>query len=861
MKQSKRSSSGITPAGRKEPPSAGQPPPAATPFARPTRWERILSPTLLSVVLADSLVRLLPWQCRVIDPLSVDGSWISVIQDGFLEHKAFGREIILNYGPWGFAMVPSCHPSLFSLQLGIQSLLVLLLMLATWRTGRSVSPRPAVSLVVAGLLCLAVIELVARAYEILYPLLLWHFALNQFGVGELAESGGERSGGASTTPGGAMGLTRWLPAVPRQALVTAAALISLMKFSYAAVCMTAVPAIVLRAGIKQHRLPSVLPAYLLQVMLFWWLAGQQAGDLPHYLRNALDKSSGYTAMALPGPWWHVPCFLAGGGLVLTAIGWERWRAEKWFAAAAIVSLGMVFVVLTKASFVRHDWSHFVNGAFCLPALCLTTCASVWRRPIGQMARSLAVGSCIPAVLLAWPGAFPNEAPDTWGGRLRRVGEDHWAAVSAIRDLLRGTKSARAEFDKEEANLRSTCPIPTIKGTFDCYPYGQSVLFAHSVRYNPRPVVESYEVSTPRLARLNAEHLRAASSPDCILFGLMPLDFRYPSLEDGLSWPDLLSRYEPDTAGLPFSAVESVVLRRSEPVRPCRLVPVSECETEFGHSLEVPGTDLGPVWAEITVAATTAGKLAAAALKPPQVFLDIRLTNGGRGQFLFLPGMAQGGFLLSPFVADVSTFGWIAATPWRDAAWQQFFANRSLRSITLPTTGAWAYQKQIAVRFYRLEFAAAPSPPYSFAPGHLGLLQLEANRLQPCNATLRWVPGLGTVLLAPGGTRLGLPLLATNAYFSLSPEARSLRVAFGGLALRAGDPNAGWVGFRVVAYSPTKSERILWHKTLSPPPEGSKTMTCEETVPLELGDAQMLGFETVQGRAGQSFIPFWSGMGN
>ena len=89
----------------------------------------------------------------------------------------------------------------------------------------------------------------------------------------------------------------------------------------------------------------------------------------------------------------------------------------------------------------------------------------------------------------------------------------------------------------------------------------------------------------------------------------------------------------------------------------------------------------------------------------------------------------------------------------------------------------------------------------------------------------------------------------------------MRVAFGGLASRAGDKDAGQVGFRIVACGPSDNERVVWNKVLSPPPEGSKTLNCEELVPLELGDAQMLGFETDQDRADQSFIPFWSGVGN
>jgi len=276
---------------------------------------------------------------------------------------------------------------------------------------------------------------------------------------------------------------------------------------------------------------------------------------------------------------------------------------------------------------------------------------------------------------------------------------------------------------------------------------------------------------------------------------------------------------------------------------------------------VPGTEQGPVWAEITTRLTIAGKMAATALKPPSILLDARFANGSNQQFLFVPGMAQGGFLLSPAVVSPSAFSWIAATPWSEGAWQKVLAEGSVRSITLSSAGAWAYQEQADVRFYRLDFAAAPGPSYRFAQRQLGLLQLAADMSRPGHPARRWVPGLGTILIAPGGSRLVLPLTGTNAYFSLSPGARSLQVAYGGLAAHAGDRNAGWVGFRIVARSPAGSERVLWDKTLSPPPEGSKTVTREESVTLDLTDAQTLAFETTQERIGQSFVPFWYGVGD
>ena len=125
--------------------------------------------------------------------------------------------------------------------------------------------------------------------------------------------------------------------------------------------------------------------------------------------------------------------------------------------------------------------------------------------------------------------------------------------------------------------------------------------------------------------------------------------------------------------------------------------------------------------------------------------------------------------------------------------------------------------------------------------------------------MRWVPSLGAILIAPGPSRLVLPLQATNEFFAVSPETRSLRVSYGGLVLPGGDTNAGVITFRIVAVSSSGEERTLWSKVLSPPPQGNSAATGEATLPVDLGDAQVLAFETIQDRADQTFIPFWAGI--
>ena len=46
-----------------------------------------------------------------------------------------------------------------------------------------------------------------------------------------------------------------------------------------------------------------------------------------------------------------------------------------------------------------------------------------------------------------------------------------------------------------------------------------------------------------LAELNAACLRSSQAASNILFGVEPIDGRFPSLEDGHSWPELLTRYD------------------------------------------------------------------------------------------------------------------------------------------------------------------------------------------------------------------------------------------------------------------------------------------------------------------------------
>ena len=375
----------------------------------------------------------------------------------------------------------------------------------------------------------------------------------------------------------------------------------------------------------------------------------------------------------------------------------------------------------------------------------------------------------------------------------------------------------------------------------------------------RAVIQSYTVYTPRLARMNADHLRGPAAADCILFGIMPIDGRYPSLEDGLSWPELWSRYEPDPVDLPFSALEYLVLRKAKEARPWRLVPIGESKAEIGSPVEVPAAEKGPVWVELEIDPSLAGRLAETALKCPPVSLNIQLKNGASGEFSLVRKLTGAGFLLSPLIADASWFGWMASTPWGDPHWQSALADRSVRAMTVHTTGPWAYSPHIGVRFFRLEFAPSESRLGAFSERDLSLLQVMATPLRQCNPSLHWVHGQGTVLLAPAGTALGLRVSSENRFFSLPKTARQLHVAFGATGMRWRNEEAGQVGFAVCSYDAAGNRRVLWTKVVPGGRDQGKTTVYEDQIPVDLSSTAAIGFETLQERPNQPCIPFWFGI--
>jgi len=269
-------------------------------------------------------------------------------------------------------------------------------------------------------------------------------------------------------------------------------------------------------------------------------------------------------------------------------------------------------------------------------------------------------------------------------------------VRAVSHLWRGTRALEAEYVSACADIRRQNPLPAIEGPVDIYPYNQDVLVAYGLDYAPRPVFQSCTAFRPSLAALNAAYLRGDRAPGTILFNVHNIDGRYPTLDDGPSWPELLTRYD-------ISAKEGryLVLKRASAPRAFALAPSGEAVATVGEWLEMP-TPAPVVWADVDVRLAPANCVLGFLWRPVWPVLSVKLADGSEKAFRFVASMGRSGFLLSPLVEDIDQFALLAAGGATSA-----LGGRAVRSVRFSAEGGGAgrafFEPEVAITLYSLEF--------------------------------------------------------------------------------------------------------------------------------------------------------------
>jgi hypothetical protein len=608
-----------------------------------------------------------------------DDPWIEMLHTAFAERLQFGRDIVFTFGPWGF-LYGGYHPATYLVSVVVWAVLAAVFWWAAWCVVTPFFKNP----LVCWLWMMAVIGLTRTspflnmdvrltAYALL--LLLLHFSVEERPF-------------------------TWTQAM----VVISLALLSLIKHSIFTIAVVTVLVIAADNVFRQRRFPWIVLAFAGGIFFFWVLAGQRLSGFGMYLRGASEIVNGYTEAMMfwqPTDEADILRFWAVAMAVCALVGYVLCKQHRLFGLLPFLGFAFIVFAAFKNGYVRHD-VHEVTATNLLLLAALLWLPAAWCI-VWQRSKWL-----IPAVVLPLIFATPlaslslkryasGELSSLLGQQL--TAQNLFAPANFFLGFLEDRRHSFRSYNTYATGLRArTFPDLDIHGTADVYPLSQTVALPPGLTCQPRPIFISYSAYTPKLAQMNATHLRSDRAPDHIFFDVWTIDGRFAPQDDSLSWPELLTRY--DITGM---AGQYILMEKSVTPRQYQLTPIGETVASFDEAIEIPSMMGGPVWVRIDIRRSLWGNIVAMLYRPPRVSLILSNRSGGVYSSRLLPAEARAGFLLSPVVADRQSFFALASTNW-----QHELANLEVASARITAEGgrevASHYQSPpVRVRFYRLDF--------------------------------------------------------------------------------------------------------------------------------------------------------------
>lgn len=567
------------------------------------------------IVLAAPLIMARFFQAWLGPAEGLDPSWGWGVNTAAAAGLVFGRDVVFNFGPYGAVAFATYDPGVRGLIIGGGAILGLAF---TAGVLTLLARRPALLLSLVAVLPLLIV-MGGLTFALPLPALLLC---------------ADAKRNAPLRGARLFAVLSVLPAL---------GLLPLVKGSFLTVTLIGVGGLFIvfwQAG--QRRLAVAVPAVTaLSLAGLWLAAGQPLGALPAYFAGMVEVVRGYSdGMAMAG---------SKQGIVNAIVCCAVFLA---FLAAGARGLPRVSGLTLMAAATGLLWIAFKAGYV--------------RQNAGREADTLATFGLMFIILAGWlktlPGSFAAaiglllllvpSSPSVWEQPpYRQVFSGAWPSLQVAWRVLEQPTVAARIFSDEVAQVRKLPWHPA--GTADIYSFDQAWLFGSGLRWSPRPMFQSYSAYTPGLAEANAAHLTEPGAPDNVFFRVAPIDLRLPALEDGPSWPALLSRYN----AVAFDAVTGLAwLRRvaGDPAVPEPGPGLLDAKVGLGRRLPLPATD-ADLWARIELTPSREGNAMRLLMRAPQPTIHLDFADGHSRTFRLVPGMASAGFLLSPFVASTVDF--------------------------------------------------------------------------------------------------------------------------------------------------------------------------------------------------------------
>lgn len=600
----------------------------------------------------------------------LDYSWAMALHEFFAAKKQFGKEIIFTYGPYGFLFTKLYHPKTYWLT----NVFWLFLALIFWWSSFYIAYRLIKNKIFIFLWFFTLFFVFSdpTSPDNIFACFCLFFLIHKLYIKDNFSIFNDNI------------------------LTFTISIIALIKFSFFLITVPLLILFTINSLFQKHKTFELI-TFTITFLTFWLLAEQSLFNIPSYLKAGLDVAvyHNYAMTQL----YQVPIrdfFSILGVFFLCSliIFLTLWKKEKFFCLLPSIGFVYFIFVLIKAGYGRFDYFHFIPNDKTLSIITIFYLIFCFEEKLERYIKLLAITTSILMISL-----LANHLSQKEQNLLSNLTNNIKLFSTNIEQFYlvsRGKLDLDKKYQKEMEDIRKYLPLPKLNGSVDIYSCLQLTTIAHEVDYKSRPIFQSYLTYSPFLLEENLKHLRS-TPPDNIIFKIEAIDGRYPSLEDGLIWPELLTKYDVKS----FSpGAMFLILERSKEARSYSFVSEKTLEANLGENIEVPNIELSAIWAKIQVAHSILGNLNSKIYKPAPLYLTVITKRGEQVKFLLPPSMSESGFLLSPLIENIVSFSKLAS---QDGVKQLEQEEITSIKISSDEQSLWQFSPKIKITFSLLSF--------------------------------------------------------------------------------------------------------------------------------------------------------------
>jgi hypothetical protein len=429
---------------------------------------------------------------------------------------------------------------------------------------------------------------------------------------------------------------------------------------------------------------SALGVAAVSAIVIFWQSGGSISKLLAYLIYAIPVLSGYSeAMAVSGDLVNIYSALLIMLLVAAVVLFSR--CKEPYILVIIPAVALCFFFFKKGA-VREPAGVLLMRLI-IPIVLLMIVSKTRRDRV----LFTLLGICS---LLFGTYLFKQALPGFIQFGKDQLMQKNRAAL--VLSMVRYRQVARSIEAAYPAALQSRLLDSEIKAeisnhSVDVVPQYQDYVRANRLKWNPRPVFQSYATYAPSLDHLNSLHIQRSGAAEKIILGWETVDYRCRLGDDPLTTLSVINWYDLQARRPNFR----LLTRRPTP-RFSSEAPAGQTIVTWGKSFEIPKTrDDELLLMKTEVTRSFCGKILDLSFRLNPVFLDGFLRSGARVRGRLVQANLGEGIIISDWpriLAEADVF-------WDKRAMAQ--ADRVSR-ICFQTASPWQYKPSIRIQWYRLK---------------------------------------------------------------------------------------------------------------------------------------------------------------